>query len=336
MRIPIIAIGLILGCSVVSASHAKNKQYLLYHPVELTDTLIRSSEIHFPLGDIVLEARCAVPSDSPRRGGISKNAWGLGLTNLSSSETVEIEVRRHTDYIDDVNGGRRLRLSVTTLSEDSISTIVKTDVDYGVSLTGGENTLIMSVTDNRCTISIGDRYPVEVVSFIIPFTCSGSIETYFRCSGTVRPSVFVVESSESNPEVLKTDHDVSKLLQGIGFSGNRIDGVWKYLDRQNDNDFARPGGFYIFATVTNSDKTEIIYLGGAEVADDQWQPGMLKGTLASTVFLNHFDLEWISASFERLAGEMFADLSDDGAILTLSFPELKSKMRFQRIPLAIP
>lgn len=334
MRVPAVGISLIMAGSILAATPAVRKQYLLYHPVELSDTVLRSHAIASPASEIVIEARCAVSSDLPRHGGISKCSWGIGITGPTVSESVEIEVRRHTDFIDDINGGRRLHLTATLCTADSSLTIAQTDVEKGVSLTGGENTLMVVLRDRNCSIAVGDRFPSEVLSFPFPFDTNESVEPYFRCSGTVIPSVFVVESSLDAADVLKTTHDVDSLLKGVGFSTNRIDGLWKYLDRENDNDYARPGGYYKFATVTDSGKTDIIYLDGAEVADDKWRPGMLKGSLTSTVFLNHYDLTWMSASMENLEGEMFADLSDDGTILTLSFPELKSKMRFQRIPIS--
>ena len=58
---------------------------------------------------------------------------------------------------------------------------------------------------------------------------------------------------------------------------------------------------------------------------------MLKGRLRPGIFENHYSLEWIDAEFEPVTEDIHADISQ-GAILTLSFPLLKTTLRFSKMP----
>lgn len=114
-------------------------------------------------------------------------------------------------------------------------------------------------------------------------------------------------------------------------------GVWRYLDRDNDPAWSRPGGKYtlgIVADENEKDKWTIVYLGGAVTNSDKWNPGMRKGSLKGSGFLRDFDLEWIDAMYGVLGedDECSAALSDDGQILTLRFPLDKATLRFARKP----
>ncbi len=59
---------------------------------------------------------------------------------------------------------------------------------------------------------------------------------------------------------------------------------------------------------------------------------MLKGRLKPTIFVGHYDLEWIDSTFAPIDRDIHATITD-GAILTLSFPLLKTTLRFSRMPL---
>lgn len=114
-------------------------------------------------------------------------------------------------------------------------------------------------------------------------------------------------------------------------------GVWRYLDRDNDPAWSRPGGKYTLGIVrdeSEKDAWTIVYLGGAVTNSDRWNPGMRKGSLKGSGFLRDFNLEWIDAMYGVLGedDECSAALSDDGQILTLRFPLDKATLRFSRQP----
>lgn len=113
------------------------------------------------------------------------------------------------------------------------------------------------------------------------------------------------------------------------------EGVWAFLDRDNDPKWARPGGRYTLGIRRSDDRDsswDIVYLDGAVTNAARWKPGSIKGRLVATPFDRHYNLLWIDAAFERLteADECSASLSDDGAVLTLSFPLDHTTLRFYR------
>lgn len=312
------------------------KDYVVYEKTELCDsTLMSGNSVGDTVERMVLEARCAVSADSPRAKGVSQNAWCL-VAKDAAGNGIEVEVRRITDYIDDVNGGRRLHLAAFSIDRSGRKEICHSDVEKDVDLTGGQNTMSVDINGTNVSVGLGHRLIEPVMNFRLEKSLGEGASGYLKADGCVQPSVFVVERFRDPAIELMTDYNVDDLLSGKLLEDNRTEGLWRYLDRENDTDYARPGGFYRLATVKNAADgcIDIVYLGGAEVHDDKWHAGMLKGRLLPTVFVNHYDLKWYAADMTPVESEVFADMSEDGAILTLSFPELKSKLRFSRVPLA--
>ena len=312
------------------------KDYVVYEKTELCDsTLVSGNSVGDMVECIVLEARCAVKADSPRSTGVSNNAWCLGTMDASGNG-VEIELRRITDYIDDVNGGRRLHLVAFSIDRNGRKEISHCDVEKDVNLTGGQNTMSVDISGANVCVSLGHGLIGPVMNFRLKEGLGQDLTGYLKAQGSVQPSVFVVERFSDPAIQLMTDYNVDDLLSGKLLEDNRTEGLWRYLDRENDTDYARPGGLYKLATIKNAAQgcIDIVYLDGAEVHNDKWHAGMLKGRLMPTVFLNHYDLQWYAADMTPVESEVFADISEDGAILTLSFPELRSKLRFCRVPLS--
>lgn len=137
--------------------------------------------------------------------------------------------------------------------------------------------------------------------------------------------------ADSVPAPRMADFDsVEALVAEITASADPGAALWTYLDRDTDQNRAMPGGSYRLATVPDGDGGYlIVYLGGAAVGADRWQPLQIKGRLAKTVFLNHYDLEWLDAAGRPVAAEAYATLEPASRILTLAFPLLNSTLRFR-------
>ena len=115
-------------------------------------------------------------------------------------------------------------------------------------------------------------------------------------------------------------------------STDPVEGMWLYLDRDVDQKSASIGGKYTLATVKNDDGGyDILYIEGADINCAAWQPLDVKGRLTPTPFQLNYDLRWTDANHVALDDDNNAQISDDGAILTLRFPVYKSQMRFRRI-----
>lgn len=340
MRTAATVIAILASTSIALANpnEESEKDYAIYKPTQLSDTtLVRTSSEPIYLGELAVEARCRVPGDNPRQKGNSPTSWSLGWSN-GDSAVCEVEIRRVTDYIDDISGGRRLHIRATRRWPGGMTDVAEADLIKDVDLNGGYNTLLLSATSGSTSqeasvsVSIGSGELHETMTFTAPMPQASS-NCFMRVDGLVESRLFVVERTYDRSRQLQSTLDVNMLLSGEGMQNSDIDGLWEYLDRENDNDYARPGGFYHLATVTDTESgiVRIIYLDGAEVSDHLWQPGMIKGTLRPTIFTGNYDLTWNDAHMRNVASEMYATLSDDHALLTLCFPELKTKLRFRRV-----
>ncbi|MCM1505428.1 MAG: hypothetical protein NC127_09560 [Muribaculum sp.] len=121
------------------------------------------------------------------------------------------------------------------------------------------------------------------------------------------------------------------LVNYLALSADACEGLWRYLDRDNDPRLAVPGGMYRLATVADGDGGYcIVYLGGAESGADYWQPLMVRGHLIKTPFSGNYDLEWLDAAGRPAARESYGTIDAATGIMTLAFPLLNSTLRFRR------
>lgn len=110
-----------------------------------------------------------------------------------------------------------------------------------------------------------------------------------------------------------------------------IEGTWMYLDRDIDTGKASLGHKYSLVIVKSSDSAyQIISVDPKAAKQGLLMPLQVKGWLRPTNFSNNYDLVWYDANGRELNDDNNAQLSDDGAILTLRFPVFKSQLRFTR------
>lgn len=111
-----------------------------------------------------------------------------------------------------------------------------------------------------------------------------------------------------------------------------IIGEWKYLDRDINQSLASLGGKYDLFIVPGEENSYYIMVDdGANVNREAWSEDRIKGLLSPSGFRGNYDLIWYDALGRRLDDDNNAQLSDDGAVLTLYFPVYKSQIRFKKI-----
>lgn len=111
-------------------------------------------------------------------------------------------------------------------------------------------------------------------------------------------------------------------------------GRWKYLDRVSpDNRKAVFSGAYTFDITEDPNSPDIlliVYVDGAIIDRNFWDPGQIKGRLYPTGFPGHYNLTWYdSRRREVWPGECSATFEGIN-MLTLDFPILKCQMRFEK------
>lgn len=183
------------------------------------------------------------------------------------------------------------------------------------------------ITENEAILLAGYQELKELDAIRGSFNPSTPMEV--QVHGKADISVIVTESVPDIVAVLFTGLEEDE-INGIVSGKPQPCGIWTALDRDTDSRRALAGGRYKLAVVPRNDEGyDIIYLGGAEVNSSAWKPGMRKGILKPTIFKDHYDLIWYDSKMMPIEFDASASV-EQGAILTLSFPLLKSTLRFSR------
>ena len=277
-------------------------------------------------GNFRAEARVAL-DDLAERRGFSHGSWWLELVPAISTDTLRATLRwGNTDYGDMLD--RRFTRLTVTLGD---SMLVEKEVDGFATHSGAYNTLGIGISGSVVKVYGGSASRGALCEATLD---DGFIPTCVRADGkgTGRVSLLVAEAEAAPETVAMTGWTREALESCLASTSDPIEGYWTYLDRANDPSYARPGGRYTLALVSDgAEGYDILYVDGAQTLADRWKPLMLKGRLSPGIFENHYSLEWIDAEFDPVTEDIHADISQD-AILTLSFPLLKTTLRFSKMP----
>lgn len=280
-------------------------------------------------GTVLIEATAA-PIKMRQKQGESLTAWGVRWTDKNDNPC-EFLLKWHNSDLGSFNDRRSMIISISRGAE----TLMTDTVTEGVNLFKGPNSLKLSLSPQ------GDaRWTVGGTAL----GAAGSL-----AMGEPRDDSFALFAQGSDLNVFssrtsiiedKREYAVTPFTDASFFPSGENNlfnpaGVWEFLDRDNDARWARLGGRYVLGVRpcdNNTGEWDIIYLEGAVTNAGRWKPGMWKGRLSSTPFNNHFNLMWVDAAFEVMSrtDECSATLSDDGSIITLSFPLDRSTIRFYR------
>ncbi len=264
------------------------------------------------------------------RPGLAPAYWGLDL--VAEEDTFKLSLRHGNSAFGDIHDRRQSILTLTYGAE----VLYQEDVKGFESSSGVYNTLRLEIDreNQKLRLSGGGKRVTELSE--LPFIDKGCpLQARLWSRGELTVSSLYLETNLSPSRALASKWSASALTEYFKDSKDEVEGYWRYLDRENDPQYARPGGRYLLALVKSEDEAggyDIVYVDGAEVHRNEWRPMMLKGHLRPTIFLGHYNLEWIDSTFEPIDRDIHASISD-GAILTLSFPLLKTTLRFSRMPL---
>lgn len=299
-------------------------------PVTLRDssvTLIPGHE-HSPQS-LCVEARGAMKSGIGERSGLAPSFWGMKVT--LGSDTLLVTLRHGNTDFGDLLDKRFTRISVCR-NEDEVEATDFTD-DFATS-SGGYNTLLLEIDGGSSMLKLSGGSHSCVRLMEIPFegVNLSKTEASVWAKGELALSSFSTEISMAPESVLATSWTRESLADYLSRSTDPVEGYWEYLDRKNDPQYARLGGRYVMAVVksaVDAEHYDLVYLSGAETLASRWSPFMLKGHLIPTVFQSHYDLHWYDSTFEPITTGVHASITDN-AILTLSFPLLKTVLRFSK------
>lgn len=198
---------------------------------------------------------------------------------------------------------------------------------------GEENSLAVTVSDCGDLVVEGGMRRLMPLAVIPDCGVSGESPVSLFATGQLDIAMIAVETVVDPLTSTVSGWSVDALDDYLAVHRPLPEGRWIYLDAVTDEVRARRGGRYSLAVVASEsgDGWDIIYLGGAAVNSDKWKPGMLKGHMRRTIFKDHYDVEWIDATFRPMTFDVSAQI-EQGAILQFNFPRYKSTLRFSLSP----
>lgn len=198
---------------------------------------------------------------------------------------------------------------------------------------GEENSLAVTVSDSGDLVVEGGMRRLMPLAVIPDCGVSGESPVSLFATGQLDIAMIAVETVVDPLTSTVSGWSVDALDDYLAVRRPLPEGSWTYLDAVTDEVRGRRGGRYSLAVVASEsgDGWDIIYLGGAAVNSDKWKPGMLKGHMRRTIFKDHYDVEWIDATFRPMTFDVSAQI-EQGAILQFNFPRYKSTLRFSLSP----
>ena len=277
------------------------------------------------LKSLVLEARVSVCKNK-ERFGLSKSSWKLLWNYTSKNNYKYIELKwRNTNY-GDILDQRQLLVNIGEIINGNDKLIKTIELDKGINLYNGENTVLLEVDKNKYNIFVGEEYLRHIGTFSMEMPLIGMCGLW--SSEQSRISKFMIKPTYDITKKLITSFTENKLIEKFRVSSNIHEGFWSYLDRDNDPHYARLGGTYRLALIENNGAYLIIYISGAQTNLNNWTQGIIKGKLIPTIFDNHYDLIWYDSMFDVIDSDIYAEI--ENSILTLYFPIYKTQIRFYK------
>lgn len=318
-RIILLSIVFIFNCFVSLA----DSQY--YKQLSLNADSIILSKLDENILSVDIEARVKVIQNR-ERDGKSKSLWRLLWNYQSTNNYNYIELTWNNTNFGDILDVRQAIVNIVEVKNSRQKVVKSVALERGVNLSTGFNTILVEAKGSKYNVFVGDDELMYIGTF--------SNDSLFGSCGLIASvdsyvSNFVVNSEYDISKTIFTQNTEQTLIEKFKISSSSsIEGFWSYLDRNNDPDWARLGGRYRFALVKNANDFDIIYIGGAEINKLNWKEGMIKGRLKSTIFQNHYDVEWYDSMFDIIDEDSHATIKD--SILTIEFPIYKTQIRFYK------
>ena len=264
---------------------------------------------------------------------ITNTEWGLVFNRDDNGNycAVVLSCDNSTPF-DDITDERTMQISLIQRMNNEVTELANKRLTRGVSLEDELNTISVDVDDRHVNVSVGKNELEHVFEAQIERPV-GTVRVGYLvgpgASVSIERAVLTIEN-EQQVAATSTTWTREALDEYFAQSADPVEGYWKYLDRDMQDDWLKLGGRYTLAVVRADDGYDIIYIDGAQVKKSQWQSGMLKGHIKKTVFSGNYDLMWIDATMEPISEDTYATI-ENGIILSLYFPVYKSQVRFAKV-----
>lgn len=263
---------------------------------------------------------------------VTSSQWGLvfNYDEMGDYCAVVLSCDNSAPY-QDITDERSMQVSVVQRCGNEVSQLAQTTIGKGISLEDDMNTVCIDVDERGVRVSIGKNEVQQVLEAAVKRP-SGMVQVGYLVGPGARTAVErAVLTIENEQQVAATSPwTLASLDEYLARSADPIEGYWRYLDHDMQDDWLRLGGRYTLAVVRGDNGYDIIYIDGAQVSKSMWTPCMLKGHISPTLFAGNYDLSWIDATMDPIGSDAYATI-ENGVILTLNFPVFMSQVRFAKV-----
>ncbi len=288
-------------------------------------TLIRTyafEKFHYveaPIQTIDLHYRVKPKSSNPSNFGI---AWNyIDSLNYCYATLSTLGAAMEDSW------GDYIELKIGVISDEQDSLICSETISCNYNLHSQGISILLSAGESGAVLEVGSK---EVDHrYEIPFNYSTGNQIKVWSDDYVQILRNDFKHKSFAPAKFANIQSIDALLEYLRSSKDLNEGLWTYFDRNTDPLLAQMGGSYNIATVKNDSGYDIVYISGASVNVQEWQPLRIKGYITPATFPGSFDLTWIEPSGQILNYETSATISGD--LIEFRFPHWESSVRFRRI-----
>lgn len=273
-------------------------------------------------------------NDKGKSEVIKNLEWGLVWNYKDSLNYYKIRVKCNNSFAHDAFDERTLLIDAVKILDGKEYVLSTHKLTKDIDLGDGFNVLSLVYDGTYTYIYIGNKELKQVakidnIDYINDYS---KIGYYAGVASHLYLERFVIKSDIMPQVKLQTSWDKNSIDNYVvnSTTDHSLSGIWKYLDRDINNDKIKLGGKYQLAIIENANGYDIVYYDGAIVNNLNWKCGMLKGRLVKTQFNNTFDLEWYDSNMQLMSNETYAQ-AENNSIITFFFPIQKSQIRFMKI-----
>lgn len=247
-------------------------------------------------------------------------AWPHDIDSSQYNASVEIMA----SSFDDPLFPAKARYKISKVCGNNTSVFAQGDFECRVGRKPAFS-MVLRRTPSGAALSLGSDKAAETIE--VPFGGDSIVAGAVEGAEMQRHSLIIRSIGKRTKTPFGNREELMAYLET---STDPMEGIWEYLDRDINPSKARLGGKYTIATVLSPDGYDIVYLDGAENVPGDWTCLDIKGKLTNTAFECHYDLLWLAAPRHVADHEASATIGIGGEVLELTFPTLRSRIRFRR------
>lgn len=258
----------------------------------------------------------------------SNTEWGVVWNYVDSTDFCRLTLCSSGGTMHDILDQRSITATITRTGGGSTTLLKQLSLTKNVNLSEGDNIIHIVADDSGTTILLGNSRLSTIATLPdVPIVAGSHFGAFAGKGSLLSIERLVIQSTHSPVDDLATGWTADSLDTRFAHSTDPIEGYWDYLDRSLDESALRLGGRYRIALIKTATGYDIIYIAGAEVDANLWRPGMLKGKLSPTRFIDSYDLVWYDSEKQPFTADVHASI-ENAVILTLDFPLAGSRLRF--------